>query len=441
MFEYFSTRIYKSFEKNDGISLIEVSIIILILGMLAVPFAALYKAELKSSNVLKTVGNFNDISDTINNYYRNGADAFPCPASLTAQLGDADFGIQALNCDLTNITDCDDPTWVNNQGVCKTSSNPSDAVIIGGVPFTDLKISQGKELDPWNNKLIYAVTFNRTQPATFNNGDAIAPFTQDNPASAAFDGIPDQLEDNAGNDVFHQFIIFSTGRNGLGGFTKDGTRTSDCPNPTNELSELENCDFDNVFLLREDPDLRDTSVASDGALPYDDFTSSQSFIEQTVWYKQTNSSTDARTLAKRIGIGTPDPQEALHVSDRRRIEDSNMLIESRVNQEGLREGGQLKGNNICSYDENDNRSCFSPRIIAGDVEDMRCTGVGVNAVRRLSDNRVTCTGMADANGNDLSGDVLSVEELSGGCSRTNNQGDAIGEPAIGFNANGEIQCD
>ena len=427
------------FMKEDGLSLIEVAIALVIIGILTVPIMAQYKIDAIDNKHKNTVGNINNAVEAINNFYISENEYYPCPASLTSGLDDDDFGAQADECaldtDISDIELCTNLSWVN-AGICKTTDDPATAIIIGALPFADLKMSQGQELDSWGNKLIYAIGFNQTKVSTFNDDSLIIPLSADASSDPAADGIPDQLKDTMGDDLFYQYIIFSTGYNGVGGFTKDGILISQCSNPSNELSELENCDFDNTFLVREDPNITGASVVASGALFYDEQTSGKLTTDFSLWYGESGNDDLAISQATRIGIGTQDPKYSLHVSDNTK-ENANMLIESTVDGNGDHIGGKLKTNNICS--ETTQMDCFNPIIIAGDVPEMQCDED--RAVNELSKNRVTCTTTEDAVGNEINGNSLSTNNtFSGECTEIVSGGGSVPRPATGFNNSGELTC-
>lgn len=440
------------FKKEDGLSLIEVCIALIVIGILMAPIMAQLQEKKRADMLQGTNGSIFTASDALTNFFATGNNSYPCPASLTAAIGDNDFGLEVEECsldaDISDITLCTNPTWVN-LGICKTGNNPSTAVIIGAIPFAALRLSQGQELDAWGNKLIYAVGFNQTKSATFEDGNSITPLIPDNPSDALEDGIPDQPMNNSNTPatpIFYQYIIFSTGSNGLGGFTKDGIRISDCSNPANEMSELENCDFDDIFIMREDENIVGASMASDEGLYYDDYTFGLEFIKRAIWHENTTETDVAMTRATRVGIGTQEPDGALHISDDNQS-DANMLIANEVDVNGIPVvdgdgkpvGGRLRSDNICSEQGGD-RPCFNPKIIGGDVPEMKCNSTSV--VGKLANSKVNCSAADDEDGQTYgSGIPISTNgAFSGKCEENISGGGTVKRPATGFNASGVIKC-
>ncbi len=441
--------------KEDGLSLIEVCIALIIIGALTVPWISEYKALQERNMLSMTDGHLSNSEEAITNFYISGNEHYPCPASLTAGLGDAEFGKEvdecALDTDISDIERCTNLAWLT-LGICKTSDNPAVAVIIGAVPSISLKLSQGQELDAWGNKLIYAVGFNQTQTANFHDGNVVTALFPDDPEDPAADGIPDQPTDGGSpaSPQFYQYVIISTGSNGFGGFSKDGVQLSECPNPANDMTELENCDLDDTFIMRTDINVSGASMASYNAAYYDDFTLSFSSIINSVWYGNTTNTDVAMTEATRVGIGTQEPEASLHIADRTQ-ENANLLIAGQVDgngdpildNNGEPLGGKLKTDDVCgeTTDNNDNVTvdCFNPEIIAGDVPEMECAGdIPVN---ELSNSRVTCGTTEDADGNAHNGNSLSTNDtFSGECTEEVPNGDDINRPATGFNSSGDLQC-
>lgn len=430
-----------NYKNEDGLSLIEVCIALLIIGIISVPIMLTYQIEAIREMHGDTLGHINTTEAALLNFHSSGNEYYPCPASLIAQHGDADFGAAATACsndfDISDIERCDDPDWLNF-GICKTHDAPANAVIYGGVPFSALKMTMGQELDAWGNKLIYGVGFNQTQPTTFENGNNIMPLSGDNPNDASADGIPDQVTSAAGTAMMYQYVIFSTGENARGGFTKNGTRISLCDNAANELSDLENCDLDATVLLREDPNFSGTSVVSASGLIYDDYTAGADKPFSSIWGDSRNNADTAYTMATRVGIGTQDPQQSFHVYDDI-VANANLRIEGTYNSSGDLVGGKLKTNNVCA-EGSSSTECFNPVIIAGSVPEMQCDN-SYRAVNELSNSRVRCITTQDANGNDIDGNALSVgSTYSGACSETVSGGGTIPRPATGFDTSGAMRC-
>ncbi len=411
-------------KQENGISLIELAIGLVILGLIVTPLMHSYKDKIRSDSMKETRGALANITKSINQYYLSGSGAYPCPASLILRENTANFG-KVGDCTLANIKMCNDPLWRTNEGICKTS-NGTDAVIIGAVPFSSLKMQQEASLDYWGNKIIYAVTFEQTDNATFTaNAGAISVDAVDRPGevqSGAADGIPEEKTDVV------DFFLFSTGISGLGGFTKDGIALSDC-GAIADGYESENCDFDNKFFYDVDPAFNDpfddaASAFSEiaGVTFFDDITRAQSSVPEATWFQHPDNVLYAddviMTFANRIGIGTEDPKQTIDVVGDTRIE------------------GGLKSKDISNID---NTVGFDPELITGTKDVMKCDSAGVfygeQAVMRLYNSKVSCSSSTDNTGNAINGekikvdtDIIKIKSCGGG------------ELASGIDADGYIKC-
>ena len=155
--------------------------------------------------------------DAINQFFISGNTFYPCPANVSAQAGDADFGISG-DCTLSNIKLCTNPLWDNTEGICKTEDTPN-AIIIGSIPFSTLRMSEDLALDYWGNRIMYAVTLSQANQTTYNTtAGKIVLLAADDPldvANGIADGNPDALSQ------LYDIFLFSTGVNGAGGYSKD----------------------------------------------------------------------------------------------------------------------------------------------------------------------------------------------------------------------------
>ncbi len=421
----------KKLKEDSGISLLEVAIGMVLLGLITLPLIRSYKIEV--------VRKANEVSGTsltlsykaINSFYKSGNSHYPCPANLAAKEGDADFG-KAGNCTLASIKPCTAATWFSTGGICKTAGG-SNSVIIGGVPFADLGIRQERSLDYWNNKLIYAVTFEQTDDLTFlaNSGEV-------NLMAVSSNGGAPYVKTDA---TPYDFFIFSTGASAVGGYTKNGQIISACGSAATGYDN-ENCDFDDVFFhgtVNRDGENPRTEIA--GPLFFDDYTKSQESVPEDMWYQHPDNIIYPQnfiiTSAARVGVGTADPQASIHASN------PNYPLTS-TDPADIRVEGILKSDQIC---DQGSVNCFNPKSITGNEAVMKCDADasldGDQAVVRLANNKVTCGSSVDNVGAVIEGEEFSVDTavISGNSSDPNGKGDcALGDVVSGIDASGEIKC-
>lgn len=384
--------------KEAGFTLLEAAIGLVIIGLITVPLMQMYKINLVQESLSRTRGSLANIEDAINQYHATDHFVYPCPASVSLSEGQANFGASVDCSILASLKLCTSPTWSTTEGICKTDDT-TDAVIIGAVPFSHLKMQQEKALDFWGNKILYAVTFEQTNIATFttNNG-TIRVKAVDNPAAiqaGTEDGIPEEKTSSV------DFFLFSTGSSGVGGYTKDGVLIQACGDATTGF-EHENCDFDDIFFYKENPNDDDAGAYSEvlGASFFDDITRAQLSLPEPLWFPHPDNGTYTEdyllTLSTHIGIGPEpitNPAEAIEV------------------QGNIRINGMLKSNEICNITEAD---CFAPELITGEMDEMKCDPVGdtmdgYQAVMELSSGQVHCNSPVDSSNAPIDGVTLQVD--------------------------------
>ncbi len=408
-------------KKENGISLIEVAIGLVILGLIVSPLIQIYKVDMVRISLRKTRGELVNIRNAINQYYGSGNGAYPCPASLILGEGDPNFGVSG-DCTLANIRLCSDSNWRVNEGICKTEDT-SNAVIIGAVPFSTIHIQQENALDYWGNKIIYAVTFEQTNSSSFNsNSGQIRVNTVDNPREVYLgvaDGVPDEKYDDI------DFFLFSTGYSARGGFTKDGIALLSCP-PASQGFDSENCDFDNLFFYDEDPEDNSANAfsLSSGAQFFDDITLGQISVPEAMWFQHPDNGTYVNgdfviTLNEAVGIGTTTPSRALDVI-------GDIMVE-----------GSVETDSICD----NNEICFDPELITGTRSEMRCNE---QAVVNISSNSVNCGSAIYSDDTsippDLRGEPVDGRAISVDTSVIRSDSCDEGELVSGISASGGIIC-
>lgn len=423
--------------KNAGFTLIEVSLALIFLSILAVPMILqynLYIKELKKSN---TTGALTNINSALQIYVPNNA-GYPLPASLAAAPGDGAYGMPGAT---LTPTGCGGG-WLAAEGYCTTGgANP---VLIGGVPFAALGINEDDALDYWGNKIIYAVTASRTDLSTTydptDTGDTAGGITVQ-----AYDGTRTVTTVDTDTDVF----LLSSGPTGRGGYTRDGQAVGvACVTGTPE-TEDENCDFDATFFLPENPNVdavnpgdapniglqKELSTAwndVDGNDFFDDYTRYIDELPVQNWFIIPAYSDNAVTLANRIGIGTQNPQAKLHVM-------GNISVGDQTPPAGE---GQIRAPEVCN---GDGSICLPPVNIAGDEPDMDCRdnnsfGHASSAasyekpITSIGNNRVRCGAAA-------SGSWTTKFEFDGLPGLHGSDGDcAVGDMISGFDASGAVIC-
>lgn len=427
-------RVLKSIKNNilktninseTGLTLLEVAVGLFILALIVAPLIQLQHIEAKRKTILDTRGNLSNILESTNEFLISGNGHYPCPAPVNLGEGDANFGRSGINgtgdCLRTNIPTCTSANWDTNEGICRTPGSAADTVIIGAVPFANLKMNQEEALDFWGNKILYAVSYEQLDAATYVEGNGnIDVWVVDNPRKVFLgdeDGNPQILSDK------YEIFLFSTGRTAYGGYNKQGDLVRACQTMA-EGYETENCDFDNEFWFDKNPDDLDANSFSDfeqaGVFFFDDITNGQTSYPNPTWYQYednmfvTSDYTFIMSEANRIAVGITTPENSVHIA-------GDVVIEDDPTGAG---SGHLKSDSYCSNINDSN--CFNPELFAGDVIDMECDA-GREVVMGLSYNRVSCN--ETTSGSDVVIDTSVLDDHNCGIMK-----------AVGFDANGDMQC-
>ena len=400
-------------QNEAGLTLIDTAIIMMVIGVLMVPFLQSRSLELKRESILETPGTINQVKDAIDAYYfETGNRHYPCPADPTISQYDplgnpnANYGIEDR--------DAAYPVNAANPGQTKAYCNPAlldptGTVYIGAVPYVELELEHDQTLDPFQNKLTYAVSAHQTDPATMTaNGSVtiLSKFARNSNCQTALDtnGIPFDEPNDATNV---HMAIFSTGRAGQGAFNTNGNNVQACPAGANLQEDSENCDNDTIFVM-------DTCLRSEnaGANYYDDIMvatqTSNTFtaVPSLIWDDLTDPNNMGSEIGY-IGINEDSPQYEIDVS-------GNLFTE-KVYSDPHKVGNVYAGK-YCDENTN-NLDCFDAASIAGDDPNMKCTGqTGMKGIQYAG---TKCS------------DSLSMVKSSS-C--------ANGEKAIGFKSNGEVLC-
>lgn len=442
-----------SLSNARGFSLIELSIALLVLGLIAVPLMQMYKVYRYQKDRDETYANNSIVQMALGDYYmKNGV--YPKPADRTLGVNSANYG-RAYTGAIPAAGNC-----IAGNGICVGAGSavqadtvtpiPNPNTIIGGVPFAELGIPPEDTLDGWNRKLVYAVTQNMTEPPnptpppaggvfnrkagtinmnTFNVPNYLAGVASYVPADSADPAIPASTPRFYTN---YHIVVFSLGADGAGAYDQNGNLFSPC---VAGRADSENCDDnDGTFFDPMLADLGSNQTAgggsAGGAFHYDDILLGIPDVPTGIWSYSNTNAKDITTLRK-VAIATTDHGIQINEATGAAIPGSprNDTIVLDVGGDpailgpgaGNMTATKVGTNEICDVNGG---NCFAPEVLGGDS----------------GSNHITC-GAKDANGNapPMSGiaraagicDQLKLPATPNTC--------ALNHEVIGFNA-GNIIC-
>lgn len=340
---------------NKGISLIELCVALIIIGVLIAPIATKVRIHFYQKQLDITSVSLNGTAKAIEDYYFEH-DSYPCPADLTLKSTDPTYG----------------------EAVCTPGAG---STMTGGVPFRTLKIPAFYTIDGWSNKLTYTVTRAQTTSSPLTTPGAITVRGYFNPTPEEIDlgvvytdepgadpyGLPRPVDNMGSNPGTFHFVLISHGKRGVGAYTADGVLATPCPTTGILPLDAENCNNDSIFF-----DSHGARADAEGIEYYDDMTYTQERTSTRIWAYAPNG-VDIFSNAGYIGINTKTPQTDLDVN-------GNILAEERSH-----------GKWMCD-EAGDN--CFEAAAIGG--TQIECTGntvmQGIAHAQEVCSNTTTVSG-------------------------------------------------
>jgi len=211
---------------NKGFTLLEISIVLAIMGILMVGFLQGNLALLKKNRITGTKKKMAVIEKALMNHLLLNGN-LPCPAGLTVLEGNASFGVEETTCAGTGIF---------------TSGN----FIGGAIPTATLNLNNEMMRDEWGNRFSYVVNINYTGAGTG--------FRLQNPTANAItvytEGVSNAITTKA------VYSIVSHGENGLGayGYTSgvQGSTAGILTEETANLAGANGFNTTNVYTLYDE---------------------------------------------------------------------------------------------------------------------------------------------------------------------------------------------
>lgn len=401
----------KTMTDEKGFSLLEVALLLLVGGILAVPLMEAYNRYMTERTFAKTYTAGSTIQSAMTEFYEMH-ERYPCPAIPGLAVGDPLHGMEQcpgrdMDGDGTSMPamameSCDN-------GFCRTAGRDADGdlahdgVLIGTIPYATLGVPYNDALDGWKRRMTYAVTESMTSTATFlADRGAIMVWKSDGSTPLSYgDAVQSANPRDKGGQATAHFTYFSHGENGRGAYSLDGARVGEaCDNSafsaaevaaaSKSYNEIENCDNDYEFTM--DLQAFSTQVGFDY---YDDIFYYQSGLPSGGTWNYSGTLADVfANFGGNLGIGTPDPQFAVDVN-------GNVRAASRTR--------------AAAYCDETGNNCMPPQTIGG--SGITCgstrpmTGIELNdSVCEITLPNVNITGDCNANeyvtGIDGSGNVI-----------------------------------
>ena len=228
----------KSQIRKNGFTLLELSVVILISGIMLIPLVRLYANYVEQQKIDKTVTNL----DNIRNNIAARPVRYPCPSDRSIARGDSGYGMEV--CDTAVIPLC----TTANQGICKVrgsrntnADSQPDWILIGGVPLSYYRVYTGNNPatpdtttleslfgggdieDGYHNLLNYAVS-----EETYNVANLTA---AENYKHGVINAIDENDNQTAGVTLpgDAQFVVWSSGEDGSGAYSTNGVPVAACP--------------------------------------------------------------------------------------------------------------------------------------------------------------------------------------------------------------------
>lgn len=273
---------------ESGFSLIELAILMIVIGVLAVPLLQGYQISQAREKKGDSVIALRNVSGAVANFQgvqqlRN----YPCPSDRSIAFGDAGHGVS----DCAKVRGLAPNTCSAGNGMCKAVQNGVD-IYIGGVPYATMGMPFHEMLDGYGNALTYAVTGPMTNPTN-------------NPAflfDANMGAIQITNENGLVSATLAHAVAVSHGENGAGSFNIYGQQKP-C---IMAYVESENCDNDGMFM---------SGLISLGKNNnyFDDLIKADGWTQSSIWEYATDEDVKSSNSGN-VGVGTTTPTAKLDVA-------------------------------------------------------------------------------------------------------------------------------
>lgn len=191
---------FTSYRKSSGFSLVELSMVIIIMGIIAGGAISMSTSQSGNVKYTETITKMESIEDALTSYLQlNGR--LPCPADPDVAFADVTLGAEIVDGSVCDVT-APDPQLQDDDG----SAN----IAVGSVPVDTLQLPNDFILDGWGRRFTYAVSMNFASSATSSNFEDSS------------DGVI-TMTDGTNNRVTNAvLVVISHGPNGYGAWLRNG---------------------------------------------------------------------------------------------------------------------------------------------------------------------------------------------------------------------------
>jgi len=363
---------------DDGFTLIELAIVMMIAGMIMLVGAGLIRVNLHEMRFQDTIENLEMTDAALNEFYGLYG-RYPCPADPTLVPGNANYGLEQCRVN-PDVDLCPPGIFCTTQdGRDANGDGAPDPVMIGMLPVRTLLAVDGggnpigvidtpfrefNSYDGFDARFTYGVSEYMT-----NQG-----FSVINSASIYLGAISVIDENNISvvePPGSAHFVVVSHGDNSRGGYVRSGNQIPSCfyavnvgeaegaPAPGfdsgNAPREIENCDNNDAIFRQGIRSTADGFNYNDDTLYYK-ATGLRSLWVRSLAPQDPSESFITNTNLNNVGVGLVDPVERLHVAND--ISAENGVIGDTYCLTGANVIGDI--------------DCMLAESIAGNQSSMRC---------------------------------------------------------------------
>ena len=246
--------------KNQGFSLIELAVVILIIGILLFATLSVGSSQLDISRIKATQDKLTKIQTALDIFYKTN-NYLPCPANATqpvSAIGSTGFGVGQKSADASGTS----------TATCSNVFRDGPTTIYVGVaPVRDLNLPDEFAFDSWGGRITYIVskncidqdnwlstnTYKCSDGATTTANGGKLPITGQNNTSWASSG-----------GLLAAYALISHGKNGIGAWDRSGVKVGGVP--TNTTAEKNNGNLDPTTGAALTPTAMQTTAYWDKAI-------------------------------------------------------------------------------------------------------------------------------------------------------------------------------